>query len=446
MAGLPGLVRISNQEDGGHPMNDQPDLTASGTLPATGPDLPSSSRFRKFGPGMLVAAAFIGPGTVTTASKAVAAFGFALCWAIVFSIFATIILQEMSARLGLVTRQGLGEAVRSSCRTNGMRLLAGLIVAVTIGVGNAAYQTGNIVGASIGLTLIAGGSIQTWSVIIGSVAFALLLSGRYRYIETALICLVLTMSATFLLTAIMVKPDMVALVKGSFAPGLPEGSLLTVIGLIGTTVVPYNLFLHASSVCRKWPNDVPTDVALRESRVDTTAAVVLGGLVTLAIVATAATAFSEGRTLTSAADMAKQLEPLLGGPAARIFFAGGLLAAGLTSAITAPLAAAFAISGAMGWSTELKSARFRSIWITVLCAGTCLAAAGLKSPQVTILIAQAANGLLLPLITIFLLIAVNRSEQMKDYRNGILANVLGGAVVLITLLLGATAIYKMCFV
>ena len=144
--------------------------------------------------------------------------------------------------------------------------------------------------------------------------------------------------------------------------------------------------------------------------------------------------------------MAKQLEPLLGGPAARIFFAGGLLAAGLTSAITAPLAAAFAISGAMGWSTELKSARFRSIWITVLCAGTCLAAAGLKSPQVTILIAQAANGLLLPLITIFLLIAVNRSEQMKDYRNGILANVLGGAVVLITLLLGATAIYKMCFV
>lgn len=394
---------------------------------------------------MLVAAAFIGPGTVTTASKAGADFGFTLLWAVLFSIVATIVLQEMAARLGLVTRQGLGEAVRTSTRKQTARFIAGFIVAVAIGLGNAAYQTGNIVGAAVGLTLIAGGSIQMWAVVIGLAAFSLLFTGRYRYIERGLICLVLAMSSTFLVTAFLVGPNISQLVQGGFTPRLPDGSLLTVIGLIGTTVVPYNLFLHASSVCQKWSNEIPTTVALREARMDTIAAVTLGGFVTLAIVATAATAFFGKGGLANAAQMARQLKPLLGGPAAKFFFASGLLAAGLTSAITAPLAAAFAISGAMGWRNQLNSWSFRAIWMTVLIVGTGFAALGLKSPQVTILIAQAANGILLPFITIFLLIAVNRRDLMGQFKNGHFANLAGGLVVLTTLLLGVTAVYKMCF-
>lgn len=82
----------------------------------------SSSHLKKFGPGLLVTAAFIGPGTITTASKAGASFGFALMWAVIFSTGATVVFQEMSARLGLVTRQGLGEAIRSTFRHRGLRL------------------------------------------------------------------------------------------------------------------------------------------------------------------------------------------------------------------------------------------------------------------------------------------------------------------------------------
>lgn len=399
-------------------------------------------RFRKLGPGLLVAAAFIGPGTVTTASKAGAGFGFALAWAVLFSIVATIILQEMAARLGLVTRQGLGQAIRSSFHHQWMRLVAGLAVAVAIGLGNAAYQTGNILGASIGMSLLAGGSVELWSVGLGACAFGLLYSGRYRYIETALIALVLLMSSAFLLTAVLAKPDLVQLVRGMLTPQLPDGSLVTVIGLIGTTVVPYNLFLHASSVCEKWPDSVPRDNAVREARIDTVAAVTLGGVVTLAIVATAATAFFGKGGFGSFTDMAQQLEPLLGGTAAKTCFAIGLLAAGLTSAITAPLAAAFAVSGALGWKAEIHSRSFRVIWMVVLLIGTSLAAAGLKSPEVTILTAQAANGLLLPLISVFLLVAVNRTDLMGAYRNGLWANLAGMIVVLISLALGGTAIYR----
>ncbi|MCA9068723.1 MAG: Nramp family divalent metal transporter, partial [Planctomycetaceae bacterium] len=105
---------------------------------------------KKLGPGILVTAAFIGPGTITTASAAGAHFGFALLWALVFSVGATIILQEMAARLGLVTGEGLSEALRNTFQ-GPLRLLMIILVILAIGVGNTAYQAGNIIGAAIGM-------------------------------------------------------------------------------------------------------------------------------------------------------------------------------------------------------------------------------------------------------------------------------------------------------
>ena len=103
------------------------------------------------GPGLVVMAAFIGPGTVTTASLAGARFGHALLWAVVFSIIATIVLQEMSARLGLAGGQGLGEALRTTFSNRLVRGLCIVLVLAAIGFGNAAFQAGNVTGAAIGL-------------------------------------------------------------------------------------------------------------------------------------------------------------------------------------------------------------------------------------------------------------------------------------------------------
>ena len=97
---------------------------------------------RNLGPGLLVTAAFIGPGTIITASKAGADFGFALLWALVFSIFATIVLQEMSARLGLVTGRGLGESIRTAFPNPAFRTITVVFVVASIAFGNAAFQTG----------------------------------------------------------------------------------------------------------------------------------------------------------------------------------------------------------------------------------------------------------------------------------------------------------------
>ncbi|MEZ6115658.1 MAG: divalent metal cation transporter [Pirellulaceae bacterium] len=117
--------------------------------------------FRKFGPGLLVTAAFIGPGTVMTASRAGAEYGFALIWAIVFSVLATITLQWMAAKLGLVTRQGLTVNIQQALPFPAWKTISIFLMVSAIVVGNSAYQTGNVLGAALGLEILFGGNGDT---------------------------------------------------------------------------------------------------------------------------------------------------------------------------------------------------------------------------------------------------------------------------------------------
>ncbi len=389
---------------------------------------------KRVGPGLMVMAAFIGPGTVITASRAGAQYGFALMWALVFSVLATLVLQEMAARLGLVTGKGLSEALRTTFRNRFFSLLAIVLVILAIGFGNAAYESGNIAGASMALAAITPISANLWALVVGGVAFAFLASGQYQVVERGLIVLVVIMSTVFIATMVMVKPDVGGIFSALIHPSLPAGSTLTVMALIGTTVVPYNLFLHSSSVREKWPASVPIEDALQESRRDSLLAISLGGLVTLAIVTTAAAAFFGSDTGFSAATISQQLEPLLGS-GAKYFFAVGLLAAGLTSAITSPLAAAYAVAGVLGWKVDLADRRFKAIWALVLGFGMLAAALGTR-PVSAIIFAQAANGFLLPIVAVYLLYVMNSSTLLGDYKNHWLSNIVGGLVVLVVSGLG----------
>ncbi|MCB1647361.1 MAG: Nramp family divalent metal transporter [Pseudomonadales bacterium] len=395
---------------------------------------------RRFGPGLLITAAFIGPGTVTTASTAGAGFGLTLTWALLFSVVTTIILQEMAARLGIVTRQGISETLRSHLRQPWLRFFALGLVIVAIGLGNAAYQTGNLLGATLGAAALLPVDSFWLTLTITSFATLLLASGTYRLIESVLILMVILMSLVFIAAFLLAPPSLTDLIDGLIPTGLPDAATLTVIALIGTTVVPYNLFLHANSVQQAWGKELDTQQALTGARWDTGLSVSLGGLVTLAIMSTAATAFFGTGTTVSGATLATQLEPVLG-VQARYFIAAGLLAAGLTSAVTAPLAAAYAICGAMGWPAELRSLHFRLSWLAIMVFGATFALLQSK-PLYAILIAQAANGLLLPFITAILLWVMNL-PALGGYRNRLLANFLGGAILLITLLLGGYKLFSL---
>jgi manganese transport protein len=392
----------------------------------------------RFGPGALVAAAFIGPGTVTTATLAGATHGYDLLWALTFSLVATLVLQEMAARLGLVTGQGLGEAVRRRFTRPAARLLAVSLVIAAVAFGNAAYETGNLLGAGLGAEAVWGGPPRSWAIGAGAVAYLLLRTGSYRIVERTLIAMVSIMALAFLITAALVRPPVGPLLSGLFVPTIPGGAgMLYVAGLIGTTVVPYNLFLHASAVREKWEG--PDD--LTAARIDLGFSILVGAVVSMAIVATSAAMAVRTDTvqITGAADMAVQLEPLLGS-GARVFFALGLLAAGLTSAITAPLAAAYATAGALGWPRDLADPRLRGVWMVVLAAGIVFAGLGVR-PVPAILFAQVANGILLPAIALFLLLAVNDRSAMGSRANGPAMNVAAGLVVLTALGLGLRALW-----
>ena len=392
-----------------------------------------------FGPGLMVTAAFIGPGTITAASLAGAKFGHALVWALLFSVVACYILQEMSARLGLVSKQGLGEALASTVTQPVLRAFVFTLVFIAILIGNSAYEGGNIGGAVVGLKSLFGQDGSTsmtlgWSCLIGVLAYLLMMGNSYRFVERALLVLVALMSLAFLTTFILSKPDLAALARG-FIPSIPDAAILNVIALIGTTVVPYNLFLHSSAVRQRWqsPDDLPA------ARTDAALSIGLGGLISIAVLATAAaTFFRQGLELNSVAEMSQQLDPLLG--KAAVYGLGiGLFAAGLSSAITAPLAAAYAICGLLGWRADNSNNRFRIIWIVVLLSGVTIAGLGIR-PITVIWFAQVANGLLLPLMAIFLLYVMNNSQLLGNFVNKTRQNVLGVAVILVCLLLGGKSL------
>ncbi len=387
------------------------------------------------GPAALVAAAFIGPGTVTTCTLAGANFGYALIWALVFSVVAGMLLQEMSARLGVVTQQGLGEVIKSQFNNPVLKSVVFVLIAVAIFIGNGAYEGGNIAGAALGLNALLPTVDFPWPVLIVALAFVVLIQGSYQVLEKALIALVLMMSLAFIATFIMTQPNLGHLFSG-LSPKVPDGAWLTVMALVGTTVVPYNLFLHASAVKNKWHHaeDLP------QVRKDTVLSIGVGGLVSLAIISTAAAAFfGQQVVITSAADMSIQLEPLLGSWAS-ICMGIGLFAAGISSAITAPLAAAYAIAGMLGWSSDGKDLKFKATWAVVLFSGLALSLSGYK-PITIIWFAQIANGILLPLLAVFLLYVMNQSKLLGSYKNTWVHNILGGFVIFVSMFLGGKSLY-----
>ena len=362
-----------------------------------------------------------------------------LLWALLFSIAATVILQEMTGRLGIITRKGFGEAIREQL-TNPIIKVAGiLLVFSAIVIGNIAYEGGNISGAVlgweeffVGLDMsINGLTVRLTSLVVGAIAFWLLFSGNFKRIVNVMTVLVGLMSIVFVTTAIVIQPDIGAILKGLFIPQASPDEFLTVIALIGTTVVPYNLFLHASTVQERYSHFSQ----LSDMRVENAVGIILGGIISMCVVITSAAAADGSLAeVQSAADMARQLEPLLGSWA-KTFMGMGLFAAGITSAVTAPLAAAYAAKGLLGWNDSLKDPRFRVIWMLVLLIGVFFSATSFDPVQL-IEFAQVANGITLPVIAVFLLYIMNKPMLLGTNRNTTRQNVLGIIVILVTLLVG----------
>ena len=383
----------------------------------------------------VVSAAFIGPGTVTTATKAGANFQFDLLWALVFSTFACLLLQEASARITINSGLNLGQAIAKQFEGKSTRMLALILVIGAIVLGSAAYETGNILGSIAGLSLIFDIPKNYMVIGIGILAVLALSLKSIPTIARIMGGIVFLMGIAFFTTAIQLGPSIPAVIKGSVIPSIPdtEGAGLLILGLIGTTVVPYDLFLGSGVLDKKQ--------AISEMRFGLSVAVILGGVISMAIM-TVGTVITTEFTYEA---LSQALTYNIG-PYAVYIFGFGMFAAGFSSAITAPLASAITARSLFDnnsnekWKT--KGRYFRMIYLGVLAVGLIFGLADVK-PIPAIILAQALNGLILPFVSIFLIYVINDPLLMgENNTNRWFSNILMGIVIWVTLIIGTINIIK----
>ena len=390
---------------------------------------------KNIGPGIIITSAFIGPGTVTLCILSGIEYGYSLIWCIIFSIIATCYLQEISSRLGIISRKGLSE-ILTDIDNKLIRKIAISFIFLSLFVGNIAYESGNISGTSMGLETFIGSStfnffnvdINFLPIIIGIILILIVGNGTYKTFEKFLVFLVSMMSVTFIFLAIISKPNISDLLNG-LVPSVDDNNFIYVIGLIGTTVVPYNLFLHSYVSKNKWK----TKEDYKKSVFDTIISITIGGIISLSIIITSAsvhTLFNPSE-IKNAVDLGNQLSPILGN-FSKYFISIGLFCAGITSSITAPIATSYALSGIFKYKPKWKEPSFKKVSYTVIIIGMLFSSLSYK-PIVIIKFAQFINGLFLPLIAGFLLWSINKRKIMGNYINSKTYNLLGIFIIIISL-------------
>lgn len=390
------------------------------------------------GPEFLIVGSFIGPGTVTSSTKAGADYGFQLFWCVIFSVIAVIVMQGMAARLGIVTQMGLAQNLVKDFEDRPVlrNLLCGL-VAVAITIGGFAYMSGDLTGTAIGISALTGISTRIIAPVWGFCILLLLsfAGDALKYLEKLLGACVVIMAVVFLVTMFVVKPDLGKMLAGC-VPNIPKGGLMTCLSLIGTTVVPYNMFLHAASAKRTWHS---TD-ELPLCRFGTNVPMIIGGIVTGAIMVTAATVML-GMPVRNAMDMSIQLEPTLG-TFAKPFMAIGLVAAGVSSAVCTPMGVSYVLAGLFGWETNRSDKRYTITNFLVLLTGIVIAGAGFN-PIALIMAAQMVNGVVLPVVVGVTIYLTASRRIMGQFANSTLENVLGAAIFVISLILGVSSVISL---
>lgn len=392
-------------------------------------------KIKGMGPGILVVGTFLGPGSITSATRSGASFGYTLLWTVIFSIVAVIVLQEMASRFGIVTQTGLAEGIMSYLKDRPvLQKLMASIIAISIALGGVAYMGGDLTGTAMGVSTITGIPTNIVAATWGCCILIIINIGDdvLKTLMKLLAVTVTIMAVVFTLTMIVSKPDLGEVFRGVI-PTIPPGSALTCGAMIGTTVVPYNMFIHATSSRRTWSD--PKQLPL--SRFDTTITMIIGGFITAAIMISAG-AVIRGIEVTSAADMAGSLEPLLG-RFAKPFLCIGMIAAGVSASTGTPLGVSYVLAGLFGWEMSKKDKRFFFTNIIVVVTGIIVAATG-YNPVSIIMTAQALNGIFLPIVVFLLIYLTSREKLMGKYKSTPIQNILGILVGIITLVVGISSV------
>lgn len=384
------------------------------------------------GPGLITGAAGDDAGGIATYASIGAQYGYGMLWALGLITVSLVVVQVQIARLGVITGKGLAELIREEF---GVRWTA--VAMLVLIVANGAVTTAEFAGIGAATELF--NIPRTISVpIMAVVVWLIVVRGTYTLAEKIFI-LLSTALLTYVGAAILARPDWSDVLHSLVIPSLSSdtGYLVTLVALVGTTITPYMLFYLQSSLADK---GVPEEDYASE-RADVVLGSVLSDLIALfIIVSTAATLFASGILVSSADEAARALEPLAG-PYARFLFGIGLFGASMLAASVLPLSTAYAVCGAFGWERGVsrswsEAPTFNGLYTALIAIGAAFVLIpGLPLFQV-IVATQFLNGLLLPIVLIFVLRLVNDGQLMGKYTNGRVFNVLSygttGVLILLT--------------
>ncbi|MGC7095368.1 Nramp family divalent metal transporter [Amycolatopsis lurida] len=406
---------------------------ATRAAPGTPPRAGRRARFLRLlalmGPAFVVGAWQFGPGNLTSAVQAGSQFGYALIWVIAISTLLMIAFTDMSVRIAIVSRGSVVETVKTTLGRP-VGTAAGLgVFAITL-----MFAVGNAVGSGLGLSLVLGGSPVWWTLACSAVVACVLFARRlYGVVEKVLLAIVATMAVSFVVTAVLSRPDW-GDAAGGLVPAVPAGTGLLLVALVGTNF-SINAAFYTGYATRE--RGLRRDQYRQSTLVDTIPGIVAPGVMTaLVIIAAAAVLHGTGGKSTGLAQLAGVLEPIAG-DTGRIIFALGFFGSAFSSMIANATAGGTLLADGLGWGNKLSSTRVRLGILGVLTFGAAVTVIAGGSPVQLIIGAQALTVVIAPLLGVLLVLLANNRKLMGELRNRWWQNIIAA--------IGIIAILATCY-
>lgn len=369
---------------------------------------------RHIGPGLLVTVGFIDPGNWASNMAAGSQFGYSLLWVVTLSTIMLIVLQHNAAHLGIATGMCLAEAT-----SRFLPRLLGRAILGTAYLACIATAMAEVLGGAVALQMLFGLPLRFGCVVVAAASMTMLLTSSYKQAERWIIAFVSVVGLSFLAELAMVEVDWPRAAVSWATPSMPAGSTATVVSILGAVVMPHNLFLHSEiiqSMHFEGRDQKVVEERLRYELLDTLFSMGIGWAINSAMVILAATTFfSRGVVVEDLAAAAATLSPIVG-PASSVIFAVALLFAGLSSSVTAGMAAGTVTAGMFGEEYDIHD-RHSSIGVALCFAGAVAACLCVEDAFAGLVWSQALLSLQLP-VTVFLLIRLTSSRKvMGRYAN-----------------------------
>ena len=406
-----------------------------------------TSTFRKilafFGPAYLISVGYMDPGNWATDLAGGSQFGYTLLWVLLMSNLMALLLQSLSARLGIVTQRDLAQASRETY-SKFINYILYFLAEIAI----AACDLAEVLGMAIGLNLLFGISLINGVLITVLDTFLLLflINKGMRKMEAFIITLVMIIGISFVFEMIFAQPEVGSILKG-LIPTLPnETALYIAIGIIGATVMPHNLYLHSSLVqTRKFDRSVAgIKQALKYNLIDSTIALNLAFFVNAAILILAAATFYKAGLFQVAEiqDAYKLLSPMLGSKWAPILFAVALIAAGQSSTITGTLAGQIIMEGYLNLRIQPWVRRIITRLIAIVPAVIIILVFGESVTGKMLILSQVILSLQLGFAIIPLIHFVSDKEKMKGFEISLTTKIVSWIVATIIVSLNAKLVFN----